>query len=191
MDELYVACTMKDEYVVSEISLDDARPIIQNNNDKEDIFVYRWGGLDGLIHKCYGLYYVGNISLRVNELVGAVQFVAYQKGRMQKAFHDEHFGCYTDTCEGFYELARLAVEPTDEHNITSWFVSRAIKLLNPKVLVTVAEEHKGGTIYKATNFDYYGLHYERDYYEMDKPFHVYLKIYDKNIECKWRKDLTN
>ena len=29
---------MKENYEVSEISLEDARPIIQNNNDKEDIY---------------------------------------------------------------------------------------------------------------------------------------------------------
>ena len=169
---------MKLDYEVSEISLEDARPVIQNNNDKEDIFGINYP--DEMSHHCYGLF-------NKNKLVGAVQFVHHQKHRHQRIFHKEHYGCYTDTCEGFYELARLAVEPQDEHNITSWFVSRAIKLLNPKVIVTVAEEDKGGTIYKATNFDYYGLKYDRDYYELEKPFHVYLKIYDKNIECEWKK----
>ena len=140
---------------------------------------YPWPS--GLFHHCYGLFNKGN-------LVGAVQFCSYLKNQeWHIPFHKQFFGCHTETCEGFYELARLAVEPQDEHNITSWFVSRAIKLLNPKVIVTVAEEDKGGTIYKATNFDYYGLKYDRDYYELEKPFHVYLKIYDKNIECEWKK----
>ena len=122
------------------------------------------------------------------KLVGASQFCSYRKNEhWHIPFHKEYFGCYTDTCEGFYELARLAVEPQDEHNITSWFLSRAIKLLNPKVLVTAAEEDKGGTIYKATNFEYYGLKYDRDWYEPDKPFHTYLKIFDKSIQCEWKK----
>lgn len=173
---------MKLDYEVCEISFEDARPIIQNNNDKEDIY-----GLDhpypqSIIHDCYGL-------LNNNQLVGAAQFCSYVQSPNPK-YHEwvkEYFGCHTDTCEGFYELARLAVEPQDEHNITSWFLSRAIKLLNPKVLLTVAEEDKGGTIYKATNFDYYGLQYNRDFYEPDKPFHTYLKIFDKSIECEWKK----
>ena len=172
---------MKDNYEVSEISLDDARPIIQRNNSKEDIYGldYPWQG--GLFHNCYGLFHEG-------KLVGASQFCSYRKNKQWfKKFMIEIFGCYTDTCEGFYELTRLAVEPHDEHNITSWFLSRAIKLLNPKVIVTVAEEEKGGTIYKATNFDYYGIKYNRDFYEQDRPFHVYQKIYDKNIQCEWEK----
>jgi hypothetical protein len=172
---------MKLDYEVSEISLEDARPIIQNNNDKEDIYGLDYPWPNGLFHNCYGLFYK-------DKLVGASQFCSYLKNEhWHIPFHKEYFGCYTDTCEGFYELARLAVEPQDEHNITSWFLSRAIKLLDPKVLVTAAEEDKGGTIYKATNFEYYGLKYDRDYYEPDKPFHVYLKIYDKNIECEWKK----
>ena len=172
---------MKDNYEVSEISLDDARPIVQRNNRKEDIYGldYPWQG--GLLHNCYGLFHEG-------KLVGASQFCSYRKNKQWHVpFHKEYFGCHHDTYEGFYELARLAVDPLDEHNITSWFLSRAIKLLNPKVLVTAAEEDKGGTIYKATNFDYYGLMYDRDWYEPEKPFHVYLKIFDKNIECWWEK----
>ena len=169
---------MKLDYEVSEISLEDARPVIQNNNDKEDIFGIDYA--DEVSHHCYGLF-------NKTKIVGAVQFVHHQKYKHQRVFHKEHYGCYTDTCEGFYELARLAVEPQDEHNITSWFVSRAIKLLNPKVIVTVAEEDKGGTIYKATNFEYYGLKYDRDWYEPEKPFHTYLKIFDKNIQCEWKK----
>ena len=173
---------MKENYEVSEISLEDARPIIQNNNDKEDIYGLDYPWPNTLLHNFYGLFDKGN-------LVGAVQFCSYRYNPtpMFKKFMIEIFGCYTDTCEGFYELTRLAVEPHDEHNITSWFLSRAIKLLNPKVIVTVAEEEKGGTIYKATNFDYYGIKYDRDFYEQDRPFHVYQKIYDKNIQCEWEK----
>ena len=50
-----------------------------------------------------------------------------------------------------------------------------------------AEEHQKGTIYSATNFDYYGKMYERDYFKMDELMHVYLKIYDKNLHPKWKK----
>ena len=56
-----------------------------------------------------------------------------------------------------------------------------------KIIVTVAEEHQKGTIYSATNFDYYGKMYERDYFKMDELMHVYLKIYDKNLHPKWKK----
>ena len=100
---------MKLDYEVSEISLEDARPVIQNNNDKEDIFGIKYP--DEMSHHCYGLF-------NKNKLVGAVQFVHHQKHRHQRIFHKEHYGCYTDTCEGFYELARLAVEPQDEHNLS-------------------------------------------------------------------------
>tara|TARA_B100000085_G_scaffold190807_1_gene174771 strand:+ start:713 stop:1234 length:522 start_codon:yes stop_codon:yes gene_type:complete len=172
---------MKEDYEVSEISLEDTALIIQNTNDKEDIYGldYPWAG--GLRHYCYGLF-------NKDKLVGAVQFCSYHKNQQWHIpFHQQHYGCHTETCEGFYELARLGVLPQDEHNITGWFLSRAMKLLNPKVVVTVAEEEKGGTIYKATNFDYYGLMTDRDWYEPERPFHVYLKIFDKNIQCEWKK----
>ena len=173
---------MKDNYEVSEISLEDATLIIQKEHYLKQIYGldYPWPG--GLLHRCYGLFNKG-------DLVGAVQFCSYRKNeRWHIPFHKQFYGCHTETCEGFYEIARLAVAPQDEHNITSWFLSRAIKLLNPKVVVTSSDaEFHEGKIYSAINFDYYGLQYDRDWYEPDKPFHVYLKIYDKNIQCEWEK----
>ena len=90
---------MKDNYEVSEISLEDARPIIQKNNRKEDIYGldYPWQG--GLFHNCYGLFHEG-------KLVGASQFCSYRKNRQWHVpFHKEYFGCHHDTYEGFNELA--------------------------------------------------------------------------------------
>lgn len=174
---------MKNNYEVSEISLEDAESLIQKEHYLKDIYGKDHPYPQSIIHDCFGLF-------NQNKLVGAVQFCSYVPSPNPR-YHEwvkDFFGCHTDTCEGFYEIARLAVEPQDEHNITSWFLSRAIKLLNPKVLVTSADaEFYDGTIYSATNFDYYGEMHNRDFYYPDKPHHVYLKIFDENIKCEWKR----
>ena len=67
--------------------------------------------------------------------------------------------------DGYFELSRLCVRPDVqrvEHNITSWFVARAIKQLRRdtevKLILSYADsQYHSGTIYAATNFDYFGL----------------------------------
>jgi len=170
---------MKDEYVVSEINLEDAESLIQKEHYLQGIHGKKlpWTG-----HKCYGLYYVGNISLRVNELVGAVQYCSYDFGGDNQLFHHRHFGCYTEDCKGFWEIARLAVVPSNEHNLTSWFLSRTLKMIDAKCVISVADDsmHQG-TIYAATNFDYYGLQKNRVLGLEEQEFHVYMKIYDEDL----------
>lgn len=64
---------------------------------------------------------------------------------------------------GFFELTRLAMDDkTKVKNLTSWFVSKAIKLLrkqnNVRALISYADsKYHHGFIYQATNFKYYGL----------------------------------
>ena len=89
---------MKDNYEVSEISLDDARPIVQRNNRKEDIYGldYPWQG--GLFHNCYGLFHEG-------KLVGASQFCSYRKNKQwhvpfHKGFPSENLGTRSSSQAG-------------------------------------------------------------------------------------------
>ena len=175
---------MKEDYVISEISLEDTQSFMQSEHYLEDIFGKKsqW-----ITHKCYGLFQ-RSPEFNHDKLVGAVQYCSYNFGGDNKIFHQEHYGCHTEDCEGFWEIARLAVSPLDEHNITSWFLSRTIKMINAKVIVTVADKklHEG-TIYSATNFDYYGWMQNRVYGDEVSAYHVYLKTFDKNIECEWEK----
>lgn len=65
--------------------------------------------------------------------------------------------------DGFWELTRLAMDSDlKERNLTSWFVSRAIKKLRQetkvRALISYADsKYHHGYIYQATNFKYYGL----------------------------------
>ena len=75
------------------------------------------------------------------------------------------FGLEREDQDGLFELSRLCIYPSvqeEEYNITSWFVSRAIKQFRRDVKVRAilsyadGKFHKG-VIYAASNFKYYGL----------------------------------
>lgn len=65
--------------------------------------------------------------------------------------------------EGFWELTRLSMhDELKEPNLTSWFVSRSIKLLRAthyvRAIISYADsKYHHGYIYQATNFRYFGL----------------------------------
>ena len=75
------------------------------------------------------------------------------------------FGLERNQQEGLFELSRLCVDPElqkEEYNITSWFVSRCIKRFrkdaNVRAILSYADSaHHTGIIYRACNFNYYGL----------------------------------
>lgn len=56
------------------------------------------------------------------------------------------------------ELNRLWVDDSQPANTESWFVSRALKMLPPKIVVSYADTSVGhqGFIYRALNFNYAG-----------------------------------
>ena len=166
---------MKNQYQVKQTSLDDAESLIKKEHYLRDIF----GKYEEYVgHKFYGLF-------KENDLVGVVQFCCYE---LEKENSIRHFGFVSDTYEGCWEICRLAVKPQDEHNITSWFLSRAIKMLNPKFIITCADPRMhDGTIYAAINFDYYGLMRERVNGMWNNEFHVFAKSYDDTIKCEWTK----
>ena len=116
---------MKQDYEVSEISLEDAESLIQREHPRQGL-IYHPNTSE---FKFYGLFYK-------SKLVGATQYTSYDFGRFNKVMHNEMFGCHTEDCEGFWSLCRLAVSPLEEHNITSWFLSRTMKMLDAKIIVT-------------------------------------------------------
>ena len=179
---------MKDDYEVSEITLEDAESLIQKEHYLKELHgtKFPW-----TTHKFYGLF-------KKNDLVGAVQYCSYNFGNDNPRFHQQHYGCHTEDCEGFWEIARLAVSPLKEHNITSWFLSRTMKLITSqppfgagaKCIVSVADDRMHqGTIYAAANFDYYGLQTNRVVGLEEYEFHVYGKTYDKNLVIDFNKRL--
>lgn len=125
------------------------------------------------------------------------------------------FGLNRNEQEGIYELGRLALDPNEyEKNLTSWFLSRAIKMLRKEtkvraILSYADSEFHNGYIYQATNFKYYGLTApKKDFWILQEDGsykkhqrgkvkglegewrersrkHRYLLIYDKDLKCKW------
>ena len=103
------------------------------------------------------------------------------------------FGLERNEQEGLFELSRLCIHPItqqEEYNITSWFVSRAIKQLRKetkvRAIISYADsEYHGGTIYRACNFRYCGLSDpKKDFYFSDGTKHSRGKI--GNAEGEWR-----
>lgn len=102
----------------------------------------------------YGLF-------RGAELVGVCIFTGFPVPELLKGM----YGLDRADQKGFYELSRLCIAPNaqkDEHNLASWFVSRAIKRLKKDVTVRsilsyADDDHHKGTVYRACNFAYYGL----------------------------------
>ena len=127
------------------------------------------------------------------------------------------FGLNRNEQQGIYELGRLALNPKEyEKNLTSWFLSRTIKLLkkdtNVKAILSYADSaYHNGYIYQATNFKYYGLTApKKDFWILQEDGsykkhqrgkikgtkgeyrdrsrkHRYLIIFDKTLKCKWEE----
>lgn len=121
--------------------------------------------------------------------------------------------------KGLFELSRFCLEPKvqeKEHNLSSWFLSRAIRQFRKdtlvKVLLSYADsDFHTGTIYKACNFEYYGLSSsKKDFWikQDDGTYkkhsrgktkgvdgewrprsqkHRYLMVFDKKIKILWSK----
>ena len=102
-----------------------------------------------------------------------------------------------------------------EHNLASWFVARAIKLLRQEedvraILSYADNDFHEGTLYRASNFTYYGLsdaksdfwikqedgsykkHSRGKMKGLDGEWrprsrkHRFLKVYDKKLNCQWQ-----
>jgi len=81
------------------------------------------------------------------------------------------------------ELNRLVVD-CKEINITSWFVSKCLKKLHNKIVVSYADTLQGhiGKIYQACNFLFTGTTKERTDIGINKNQHC--RHYDKSIDYK-------
>jgi hypothetical protein len=103
------------------------------------------------------------------------------------------FGLKRDEQEGLFELSRLCIHPEvqkEEYNITSWFVSRCIRRFRKdarvRAILSYADsDHHSGTIYRACNFQYYGLtDSKKDFYYADGTKHSRGSI--KGADGEWR-----
>lgn len=96
------------------------------------------------ISYAYGLY-------RDGDPVGVVTFGTPPSRHLQMG------ACPSDPSM-VIELNRLWVADSEPANTESWFVSRALKLLPPRIVVSYADTKEGhlGYVYRALNFKYGG-----------------------------------
>jgi len=135
----------------------------------------------------YGLY-----DKKEKEVVGVIIFTNFPVPELGKGM----LGLERNDQEGLFELSRLCLIPRvqkEEHNLASWFVSKAIKELKRdtpvRVILSYADSkyHKG-TVYRACNFRYYGLtDPKKDFYRKleDGTFVKQSRGKTKGVEGKW------
>lgn len=150
-----------------------------------------------------------NIILKYNnEIVGVAIFTGFPVPELCVGL----YGLQRNEQKGLYELSRFCIKPNiqeSEHNIATWFLSRAIKLLKKnydvKALLSYADsKYHNGIIYKAYGFKYYGLTApKKDWKPINSDIpssrgckgegmwvdrtrkHRYLITYDKSLKPKW------
>lgn len=193
---------MKSDYYINPITKQEAGEILLRYHYLKDISKGFKSGYN------YGLVINGKI-------VGVVIFTGFPVPELSKGL----FGLERDNQDGLFELSRLCIEPETqqaEYNITSWFVSRAIRQLkkdtNVRAILSYADtDFHQGTIYKACNFDYYGLTDAKSDFWIEQPDgsyikhsrgktkgvkgewrlrsrkHRYLMVFDKSLKVMWEK----
>ena len=175
---------MKSDYHIDRVNKSDAADLLLRFHYLKDISKTFKSGYN------YGLY-KNNEFCPLN--IGGIQGVCIFTGLPVPEIAQGAFGLERDEQEGLFELSRLCIHPItqqEEYNITSWFVSRAIKQLRKetkvRAIISYADsEHHGGTIYRACNFRYCGLSDpKKDFYFSDGTKHSRGKI--GNAEGEWR-----
>ena len=174
---------MKSDFDVRPISKGMAKSIIEAHHYLGKIYDEH----DGVVrdYKYYGLF-------NGDDLIGAVQYTSYCQKRCGEEWCRFYYGCEDFDYSNYYELSRLAVD-SKEYNITSWFVSRTMKMIGADYICTSVDSRMhDGTIYSACNMNFHGSMFQRANGYMDIPFNVFSKIYRKDIKQDWEiKDLTN
>jgi len=175
---------VKSDYHIDRVNKSDAADLLLRFHYLKDISKTFKSGYN------YGLY-KNNEFCPLN--IGGIQGVCIFTGLPVPEIAKGAFGLERNEQEGLFELSRLCIHPDtqqEEYNITSWFVSRAIKQLRKdtkvKAIISYADsEHHGGTIYRACNFRYCGLSDpKKDFYFSDGTKHSRGKI--GNAEGEWR-----
>ena len=175
---------MKSDFYIDKVSKKQAEELLLQYHYLKDISKGFKSGFN------YGLFKKNEFS-PLN--IGGLQGVCIFTGLPVPEIAVGAFGLNRNEQQGIFELSRLCIEPStqsEEYNITSWFVSRAIRQFRKdtevKAILSYADSsHHNGTIYRACNFRYYGLtDRKKDFYYSDGTKHSRGKM--KNEEGEWK-----
>ena len=195
---------MKSDYTIDRVSKSEAAELLLRFHYLKDLSKGFKSGYN------YGLYESNDFS-PLN--IGGIKGVCIFTGLPVPEIAQGAFGLERNEQQGLFELSRLCIEPVTqsrEYNITSWFVSKAIRQLRKdtevKAIISYADsDYHSGTIYRACNFKYCGLtDRKKDFYYADGTKHSrgkikgaegewkersrkhrYVMIFDKNLELLW------
>jgi hypothetical protein len=195
---------MKSDYYIDLISKRQAEDLLLKYHYLKDFSKTFKSGYN------YGLFQMTEFyPLKIGGVKGVCIFTGLPVPEIAKGA----FGLERHEQQGLFELSRLCIEPitqSSEHNITSWFVSKAIRQLRKdtevKAIISYADTtFHSGTIYRACNFKYAGLtDPKKDFYYADGTKHSrgkvkglqgewkersrkhrYVMIFDKTLQLKW------
>ena len=176
---------MKSDFYIDKVSKKQAEELLLQYHYLKDISKGFKSGYN------YGLFKKNEFS-PLN--IGGLQGVCIFTGLPVPEIAVGAFGLNRNEQQGIFELSRLCIEPStqsEEYNITSWFVSRAIRQFRKdtevKAILSYADSgHHSGTIYRACNFKYYGLtDRKKDFYYSDGTKHSRGKI--NGAEGEWKE----
>ena len=195
---------MKSDYTIDRVTKSEAADLLLRFHYLKDISKSFKSGYN------YGLYKNNDFS-PLN--IGGIQGVCIFTGLPVPEIAKGAFGLERNEQQGLFELSRLCIHPDTqqrEYNITSWFVSKAIKRLRKdtevKAIISYADsDYHHGTIYRACNFRYCGLSEpKKDFYFADGTKHSrgsvkgcdgewkdrsrkhrYVMVFDKNLDLLW------
>ena len=175
---------MKSDFYIDKVSKKQAEDLLLQYHYLKDLSKGFKSGYN------YGLFKHNDFSpLNIGGVLGVCIFTGLPvpeiaKGAFELERHEQ---------QGLFELSRLCIRPdtqSSEYNITSWFVSKAIRQLRRdtevKAILSYADnDFHSGTIYRACNFKYYGLtDRKKDFYYSDGTKHSRGKI--KGEEGEWK-----
>jgi len=195
---------VKSDYTIDRVTKSEAADLLLRFHYLKDISKSFKSGYN------YGLYKNNDFS-PLN--IGGIQGVCIFTGLPVPEIAKGAFGLERNEQHGLFELSRLCIHPDTqqrEYNITSWFVSKAIKRLRKdtevKAIISYADsDYHHGTIYRACNFRYCGLSEpKKDFYFADGTKHSrgfvkgcdgewkdrsrkhrYVMVFDKSLNLLW------
>jgi len=176
---------MKSEFYIDKVSKREAEELLLQYHYLKDISKSFKSGYN------YGLFLKNDFCpLKIGGLLGVCIFTGLPVPEIAQGA----FGLERNEQQGLFELSRLCIHPEiqgTEHNITSWFVSRAIRQLRKdtevKAIISYADsDFHSGTIYRACNFKYCGLSDpKKDFYYADGTKHSRGKV--KGAAGEWKE----